>query len=67
MSNEKIQAGLEKYNASVEKTVAKFPERGNLPEQRLYTPLDVTGVDSYADEIGFPCRSPYTRVVQTTM
>ena len=67
MSNEKIQAGLEKYNASVEKTVAKFPERGNLPEQRLYTPLDVKGVDSYADEIGFPGMYPYTRGVQPTM
>ena len=67
MSNEKIQAGLEKYNASVEKTVAKFPERVNLPEQRLYTPLDVKGVDSYADEIGFPGMYPYTRGVQPTM
>ena len=67
MSNEKIQAGLDKYNASVEKTVAKFPERGNLPEQRLYTPLDVKGVDSYADEIGFPGMYPYTRGVQPTM
>ncbi|MCI6869772.1 MAG: methylmalonyl-CoA mutase family protein [Selenomonadales bacterium] len=67
MSNEKIQAGLEKYNASVEKTVAKFPERGNLPEQRLYTPLDVKGVDSYVDEIGFPGMYPYTRGVQPTM
>ena len=33
MSNEKekIQAGLAEYNASVEKTVARFPERGHLP------------------------------------
>ena len=30
MSNEKIQAGLDKYNASVEKATAKFPERPNL-------------------------------------
>ena len=27
---EKIQAGLAEYNASVEKTVARFPERGRL-------------------------------------
>ena len=43
MSNEKekIQAGLAEYNASVEKTVARCPERGHLPEQRLSTPLDI--------------------------
>lgn len=66
MSNEKIQAGLEKYNASVEKATAKFPERPNLPEQRLYTPLDIKDTD-YADEIGFPGMYPYTRGVQPTM
>ena len=67
MSNEKIQAGLEKYNASVEKTVARFPERGNLPEQRLYTPLDVKGVDEYVEQIGYPGMYPFTRGVQPTM
>ncbi|MBR1697220.1 MAG: methylmalonyl-CoA mutase family protein [Anaerovibrio sp.] len=66
MSNEKIQAGLDKYNASVEKATAKFPERPNLPEQRLYTPLDIKDTD-YADEIGFPGMYPYTRGVQPTM
>ena len=35
MSNEKIQAELEKYEATVAKAVAKFPERPNLPEKRL--------------------------------
>ena len=63
MSNEKIQAGLEKYNASVEKTVARFPERGNLPEQRLYTPLDVKGADEYVEQIGYPGMYPFTRGV----
>ena len=53
MSNEKIQAGLDKYNASVEKAVSRFPERPHLPEQRLYTPLDIKDTD-YAEEIGFP-------------
>ena len=67
MSNEKIQAGLEKYNASVEKTVARFPERGNLPEQRLYTPLDVKGADEYVEQIGYPGMYPFTRGVQPTM
>ncbi|WP_297963237.1 methylmalonyl-CoA mutase [uncultured Anaerovibrio sp.] len=66
MSNEKIQAGLDKYNASVEKATSKFPERPNLPEQRLYTPLDIKDTD-YADEIGFPGMYPYTRGVQPTM
>ena len=63
---EKIQAGLAEYNASVEKTVARFPERGHLPEQRLYTPLDIEGTD-YTEEIGFPGMYPYTRGVQPTM
>ena len=66
MSNEKIQAGLEKYNASVEKAIAKFPERANLPEQRLYTPLDIKDTD-YTDEISFPGMYPFTRGVQPTM
>lgn len=65
MSNEKIQAGLDKYNASVEKAVSRFPERPNLPEQRLYTPLDIK--DTTYDEIGFPGMYPYTRGVQPTM
>ena len=47
MSKEKIQEGLAKYEASVEKVTARFPERKNLPEQRLYTPLDVKGEEAY--------------------
>ena len=66
MSNEKIEAGLEKYNASVEKAISRFPERANLPEQRLYTPLDIKDTN-YAEEIGFPGMYPYTRGVQPTM
>lgn len=31
MSNEKIQAGLDKYNATVEKAAAKFPMRQSIP------------------------------------
>ncbi len=64
--NEKIQAELAEYNADVEKAIAKFPERPHLPEQRLYTPLDIEGTD-YADEISFPGVYPYTRGVQPTM
>src|SRR5574344_2061478 len=66
MSNEKIQAELDKYEANVAKALAKFPERKHIPEQRLYTPLDIKGTD-YADEISFPGVYPYTRGVQPTM
>jgi methylmalonyl-CoA mutase N-terminal domain/subunit len=68
MSNEheKIQAELEKYEASVDKAIQRFPERKHIPEKRLYTPLDIKDTD-YADEIGFPGVYPYTRGVQPTM
>ena len=66
MSNEKIQAGLDKYNATVEKAAAKFPMRKSIPEQGLYTPLDIKDTD-YAEDIGFPGVYPYTRGVQPTM
>ena len=66
MSNEKIQAELAKYEASVEKAISRFPERPHLPEQRLYTPLDIKDTD-YADELSFPGVYPYTRGVQPTM
>ncbi len=66
MSNEKIQAELAKYEASVEKAIARFPERQHIPEKRLYTPLDIKDTD-YADEISFPGVYPYTRGVQPTM
>jgi len=66
MSNEKIQEELKKYEESVQKAVARFPEREHLPEKRLYTPLDVKG-DDYAEELSFPGVYPYTRGVQPTM
>ena len=66
MSNENIQAGLDKYNATVEKAAAKFPMRPNIPEQGLYTPIDIKETD-YAQDIGFPGVYPYTRGVQPTM
>jgi methylmalonyl-CoA mutase N-terminal domain/subunit len=66
MSNENIKTGLEAYNAKVAKAIAKFPERGNIPEQRLYTPLDVEKTD-YSADIGFPGQYPFTRGVQPTM
>jgi len=66
MSNEKIQAELDQYQAKVEKAIAKFPERANIPEQRIYTPLDIKDTD-YNTEIGFPGVYPFTRGVQPTM
>ncbi len=66
MSNEKIQEELKKYEESVQKAVARFPEREHLPEKRLYTPLDIKG-DDYAEELSFPGVYPYTRGVQPTM
>ena len=60
MSNEKNQAELAAYESSVHQPIARFPERPHLPEQRLYTPLDIKDTD-YADEISFPGVYPYTR------
>lgn len=64
--SENIKAALEGYTSTVEKAIAKFPERPNLPEQRLYTPLDL-GDQDYVNEIGFPGMYPFTRGVQPTM
>lgn len=66
MSNDKVKADLAAYEAKVEKAIAKFPERANIPKQRIYTPLDIKDTD-YADEIGFPGVYPFTRGVQPTM
>jgi methylmalonyl-CoA mutase N-terminal domain/subunit len=53
------------------KTLQKSPERGafatsSQPVQRLYTPLDVSGLD-YDRDLGYPGEYPFTRGVQTTM
>ena len=61
------------YEAAVEKTLAKGPERkekfttgGGIPLERLYTPEDVQNVD-YLQDVGFPGIYPYTRGVQPNM
>ncbi|MBQ8682166.1 MAG: methylmalonyl-CoA mutase family protein [Selenomonadales bacterium] len=64
--SENIKAALEAYTSTVEKAIAKFPERPNLPEQRIYTPDDL-GDQDYVSEIGFPGQYPFTRGVQPTM
>ncbi|MEG6584009.1 acyl-CoA mutase large subunit family protein [Dendrosporobacter sp. 1207_IL3150] len=66
MSNENLKAKVAEYNAKVEKAAAKFPERKNLPEQRIYTPVDVEGLD-YDRDLGLPGSYPFTRGVQPTM
>jgi len=70
----KIKAGKEKWEqGSVAKTIAKSPERrkefttiSGTPVERLYTPLDIQGMD-YDRDLGFPGEFPYTRGVQPTM
>lgn len=70
---EKLKKELSEWNAKVEKSIAKYPERkakfvtgSNVPVQRLYTPLDLSG-QSESETLGFPGEYPYTRGVQTTM
>ncbi len=53
------------------KMLSRSPERGefetsSLPVQRLYTPLDIAGLD-YERDLGFPGEFPFTRGVQPTM
>lgn len=66
MDKEKLQQGLNEYEAKVAKAVAKFPERKNFEAQRLYTPLDIEDFD-YGENLGFPGQYPFTRGVQPTM
>jgi methylmalonyl-CoA mutase N-terminal domain/subunit len=50
------------------KTLSKVPERANIHEQAIYTPLDVdTSADNYLNKIGFPGEYPMTRGVQASM
>ena len=66
MDKEKLQQGLNEYEAKVAKAVAKFSERKNFEAQRLYTPLDIEDFD-YGEKLGFPGQYPFTRGVQPTM
>jgi methylmalonyl-CoA mutase N-terminal domain/subunit len=71
--SEELASGRNKYEAAVEKSLAKNPERkekfatgGGIPVERLYTPDSVAGMD-YMRDLGFPGEYPYTRGVQPTM
>lgn len=66
MDKEKLQQGLNEYEAKVAKATAKFLERKNFEAQRLYTPLDIEDFD-YGEKLGFPGQYPFTRGVQPTM
>ena len=67
MNTNKLQQELTMYNAKVEKSIAKFPERPHLNEKRLYTPLDLPEDFDYSEKLGFPGQYPFTRGVQPTM
>jgi methylmalonyl-CoA mutase N-terminal domain/subunit len=70
----KIQDGKEKWDQGpVAKTLAKNPEAkpvfttiSGTQVERLYTPLDIQGLD-YDRDLGYPGMFPYTRGVQPTM
>ncbi len=72
--NERIKKEKERWESTtVKKVTDRFPERkkefrsySGIPIERLYTPLDVEGLD-YLRDLGFPGEYPYTRGVQPTM
>jgi len=66
VNNESLKVKVAEYTAKVEKASAKFPERKNLEYNRLYTPLDLEGMD-YEEKLGLPGTYPFTRGVQPTM
>ncbi|MBN1102648.1 MAG: methylmalonyl-CoA mutase, partial [Deltaproteobacteria bacterium] len=64
---------MQGWNQSVERKLDRSPERrkaftntSGIPVQRLYTPLDLSGID-YLEDFGFPGSFPFTRGVQPTM
>ena len=65
-STNSLKEKMAEYTGKVEKSLAKFPERKNLAYNRLYTPLDIEGLD-YEKDLSFPGQYPFTRGVQPTM
>lgn len=68
-----IKESFDSYNAKVEKSLEKRPERkpvfetgSGAPVNRLYTPADIPDFD-YMTDLGIPGSYPYTRGVQTNM
>lgn len=64
--NDKIIKADQEYQAKVEKMLEKNPEQKNFSTKRVYTPLDVQGMD-YLEKQGFPGEYPFTRGIQQTM
>ena len=60
MANDNLKAKLAEYDAAYAKNCEKVPARQNLPEQPVYTPLDLEGFD-YERDLGFPGFYPYTQ------
>jgi len=67
--NENIKKAKEEWEKGLlQKTLSRFPERENIHEQRIYTPLDVdSSPEYYTEKIGFPGQYPMTRGGQPTM
>ncbi|MFT9494012.1 acyl-CoA mutase large subunit family protein [Anaerosolibacter sp.] len=68
-----IKESFDSYNAKMEKSLEKRPERKTVfetgsgaPVNRLYTPADIPDFD-YMTDLGIPGSYPYTRGVQTNM
>src|SRR5690554_5455614 len=68
-----IKEGLDDFDSTTEKSLAKRPERQETfftgsgeKVNRLYTPLDIEDLD-YNEDIGYPGQYPFTRGVQSTM
>ncbi|MFD1360640.1 acyl-CoA mutase large subunit family protein [Lentibacillus salinarum] len=71
MSDQQYQSKQDKWEASVKKTLERFPERkdpfttsSDLTVDRLYHPDDD---ETYEEKLGFPGEYPYTRGIQPTM
>ena len=60
------QTSLQKTLASVPERQAEFITTSSEPIDRLYTPLDVAGMD-YASDLGLPGSYPFTRGVHPTL
>jgi len=68
-----LREGRKGYDERVARGLARQPEMkevfttgGGIPLERLYTPMDIEGLD-YCRDLGFPGSYPYTRGVQPTM
>src|SRR3990172_6639338 len=71
---EELRQEIEKWEeTNLQKTLARLPERrdefitpSSEPVERLYTPLDVAGMD-YLEDLGLPGEFPYTRGIHPTL